>query len=150
MRVSRQNNSGTYHYFREAVLGEGREYKLGSIDQSGSKDVVGLVASTPCAIGYSGMGYKTNDIKWLKVAVEEDGEGVLPSVETASNGTYPISRPLLIYTLGQPEGTVKEYLDWIKSPSGQRVVLELGYVPMPGVLDETEDADVTTTAAKSN
>src|SRR5262245_3200675 len=53
-RVSRQNSSGTYAYFREHILGKTRDYKNGSIDQSGSKDVVALVAKTPCAIGYSG------------------------------------------------------------------------------------------------
>ena len=57
IRVSRQNNSGTYVYFREVVLGREREFRLGSIDQSGSKDVVTLVSRTPCAIGYSGMAY---------------------------------------------------------------------------------------------
>ena len=58
VRVSRQNNSGTYVYFREAVVGKGRDFKLGSVDQSGSKDVVALVSRTPCAIGYSGMGLR--------------------------------------------------------------------------------------------
>ena len=66
-RVSRQNSSGTYAYFREAVLGKGRDYKLGSIDQSGSKDVVALVANTPGAIGYSGMGYATPGVKMLRI-----------------------------------------------------------------------------------
>ena len=129
-RVSRQNNSGTYHYFREAVLGEGRDYKLGSIDQSGSKDVVALVSSTPCAIGYSGMGYKDDTVKWLNVKAGDDQEGVAPSVESASNGTYPIARPLYIYTLGEPTGLIKEYVDWTLSPAGQKVVLDLGYVPL--------------------
>lgn len=130
-RVSRQNNSGTYHYFREAVLGENREYALGSIDQSGSKDVVALVASTPCAIGYSGMGYKTDEVKWLRITAASDDQGSLPSVESVTKGTYPISRPLLIYTLGEPSGIIKEYLDWIHSEEGQRVLLDLGYVPLP-------------------
>ena len=68
IRVSRQNNSGTYHYFREAVLGPQRDYRLGSTDLSGSKDVVALVSSTPCSIGYSGMGYRTDNVKSLKIA----------------------------------------------------------------------------------
>lgn len=130
-RVSRQNNSGTYHYFREAVLGKRRDYKLGSIDQSGSKDVVALVSRTPCAIGFSGMGYKNDEVKWLKVKTsnEQDG-GVEPSVASAADGSYPIARPLLIYTLGEPTGAIKAYLDWILSPAGQKVVLDLGYVPL--------------------
>ena len=65
-RVSHQNSSGTYVYFREAILGKGRDYKLGSIDQSGSKDVVALISNTPGTIGYSGMGYVTPGVKMLK------------------------------------------------------------------------------------
>lgn len=144
-RVSRQNNSGTYHYFREAILGEARDFKLGSIDQSGSKDVVELVAKTPCAIGYSGMGYKTDEVKWLKISKSKGEEGILPSVETAKEGSYPIARPLYVYTRGEPTGPLKDYLDWIMSPAGQRVVLDLGYVPVaslesaPASSGKTED-----------
>lgn len=129
-RVSRQNNSGTYHYFREAVLGDDRDYKLGSSDQSGSKDVVELVSSTPCAIGYSGMGYRTDEVKWLKISAKKGEPGVAPSVETAADGTYPIARPLQIYTLGEPTGALKDYIDWILSDEGQQIVLDLGYVPI--------------------
>ena len=77
-RVSRQSSSGTYAYFREVVVGKNRDYKLGSIDQSGSKDVVTVVARTPSAIGYSGMGYKTPDVKMLKVSKHRGEPGVVP------------------------------------------------------------------------
>ncbi len=130
VRVSRQSSSGTYVYFREAVLGKERDYKQGSLDQSGSKDVVDLVAKTPCAIGYSGMGYATDQVKMLKVVGTPDSEGIAPTVENAKNGSYPIARPLLIYTLGQPEGKTKIYLDWIMSDDGQKIVSDLGYVPL--------------------
>jgi phosphate transport system substrate-binding protein len=129
-RVSRQNNSGTYQYFREVVLGENREFKLGSIDQSGSKDLVALVSSTPCAIGYSGMGYHTTDVKWLKVAKKKGDPGVEPSVESVKDKSYPLARPLYIYSLGEPSGPIKEYIDWILSDAGQKIVVELGYVPV--------------------
>jgi len=129
-RVSRQNSSGTYAYFREAVLGKGRDYKLGSIDQSGSKDVVALVASTPGAIGYSGMGYATPGVKTLKISKHKGEPGIAPTIENAKNEKYPISRPLWIYTAGEPEGQAKAFLDWILGPEGQKVVLELGYVPV--------------------
>ena len=129
-RVSRQNSSGTYAYFREAVLGKTRDYKLGSIDQSGSKDVVALVSKTPGAIGYSGMGYATPGVKMLKIAKKQGEPGVAPTVENAVSGAYPITRPLHIYTLGEPEGVIAEYLDWIMSAEGQAVVGELGYVPV--------------------
>jgi phosphate transport system substrate-binding protein len=147
-RVSRQNNSGTYHYFREAVIGEGRDFKLGSIDQSGSKDVVALVSRTPCAIGYSGMGYKTDEVKWVKVSKVKGEPGVEPSVETASSGSYPIARPLFMYTLGEPTGAVKEFVDWTLSEEGQAVVLELGYVPL-SIQDSPASTNQDNTAAEA-
>jgi phosphate transport system substrate-binding protein len=128
--VNRQNSSGTFAYFREAVLGDKRDYKMGSVNQSGSKDVISLIAHTPGAIGYSGMGYNTDQVKMLKVARKKGEPGVAPSVENAHNETYPITRPLQIYTLGDPKGAVKEYLNWIGSKEGQQVVLDLGYVPV--------------------
>ena len=129
-RVSRQSSSGTYTYFREVILGPGRDYKLGSIDQSGSKDVVALVSKTPSAIGYSGMGYHTDAVKTLKVTKKTGEPAVEPTVETARDKSYPITRPLQIYVIGEPAGTLQEYLAWILSPKGQKVVLDLGYVPI--------------------
>jgi phosphate transport system substrate-binding protein len=126
VRVSRQNNSGTYVYFREAVLGERRDYKLGSRDMHGSKDVVDLVANTPCAIGYSGIAYATDQIE-MPCLVGASGACVEPSTETALDGTYPISRPLFMYTRTQPEGAVKGYLDWILSDEGQCILQDQGY-----------------------
>jgi phosphate transport system substrate-binding protein len=130
VRVSRQNSSGTYVFFREHILGEKRDYKPGAVEQSGSKDVVALVAHTPSAIGYSGMGYKTDEVKVLKVSRKKGEPGVEPTVENTKNGSYPITRPLQIYTAGAPTGLVKEYLDWIVSAEGQQVVLDQGYVPL--------------------
>jgi phosphate transport system substrate-binding protein len=130
IRVSRQNSSGTYAYFRSSVLGKGNDYKLGSIDANGSKDVVALISRTPTAIGYSGMGYQTPDVKVLKVSKKKGQPGVAPTAENARNGSYPVTRPLFIYTLGDATGPVKQYLDWIGSPEGQTIVEELGYVPV--------------------
>jgi phosphate transport system substrate-binding protein len=129
-RMSRQNSSGTYAYFREAVLGPGKDLKLGSVDLSGSKNVVALVSRTPSAIGYSGMGYATAEVKMLNVSKRRGEPGVAPTVANVNNKTYPITRPLLIYSLGAPTGAVKEYLDWIFAKEGQKVVLDLGYVPL--------------------
>ncbi len=129
-RVSRQNNSGTYQYFREAVLA-GQEYKAESVALSGSKDLVAMISRTPCAIGYSGMGYHTAEAKWLKIAPKKGEPGVAPSVDTVQDHTYPISRPLFMYTRGEPEGAVKAFLDWVRSEEGQKVVIDLGYVPLP-------------------
>ena len=125
--VSRQNNSGTYVYFKETVLGDETEYKLGSRDMHGSKDVVDLVENTPCAIGYSGLAYATEHVGMPCVTVEEGGDCVAPTVATAVDGSYPIARPLFMYTAGAPQGAVKDYMDWILSNEGQCLIRERGY-----------------------
>ena len=129
VRVSRQNNSGTYAYFREAVLGREGNYKLGSLDMHGSKDVVELVQNTRSAIGYSGLAYATDHVKVVPVSVS-GGAPVVPTVESAGDRTYPIARPLFMYTVGAPEGAVKEYMDWILSDEGQAILLRKGYAPV--------------------
>lgn len=131
IRVSRQSNSGTYFYFREAVLGERRDFKLGSRDLHGSKDVVELVAHTPCAIGYSGMGYMTDNVKMLKVSRKTGETAYEPNVQNVLDGHYPIARPLYVYSLGEPTGEIKAYLEWIYSDEGQKIVEETGYIPLP-------------------
>ena len=132
VRVGRQNSSGTYVYFREAVLGAKREYKLGSIDQSGSKDVVALVGRTPCAIGYSGMAYLTPEVKALKVSKKKGEPGVAPSNETAMNKTYPLARALYFYSPGELKPQVKAFIDWVLSAEGQKIVKDVGFVPIGG------------------
>jgi phosphate transport system substrate-binding protein len=133
VRVSRQNNSGTYAYFKSAVLGKGAEYKLGSRDMHGSKDVVDLVENTPCAIGYSGLAYANDHIKMPCVKKDADSTCVAPTVETASDRSYSIARPLFMYTRGTPEGAVKVYLDWIMSERGQCIIQDKGYAPITQV-----------------
>ncbi len=127
IRVSRQNNSGTYAYFREAVLGES-EFKLGSRDMNGSSEVVELVEQTPCAIGYSGLAYATEHIA-MPCVVVDGGACVTATVQTAVDGSYPIARPLFMYTAGTPEGAVGAYMDWILGPEGQCIISDMGYAP---------------------
>ena len=126
--VSRQNNSGTYAYFRESVLGD-KDFKLGTRDMHGSKDVVDLVEKTPCAIGYSGLAYATDHVKLACVAQATGGSCTNPSVATAVDGSYPIARPLFMYTNGEPTGAVGDYMNWIKSNEGQCIILDKGYAP---------------------
>lgn len=130
VRVSRQNSSGTYAYFKEAVLGKKRDYKQGYTAQSGSSDLVALVSKTPCAIGYSGMGYRNETIKVLNVSKKKGEPGIEPTVASAQDGTYPIARPLYLYTLGEPSGSVQEFIQWILSEEGQRIVELQGYIPV--------------------
>jgi phosphate transport system substrate-binding protein len=130
IRVSRQNNSGTYEYFREWVLGMG-DFKLGSRDMQGSKDVVDLVQNTPCAIGYSGMGYVTAEVKTVCTAADDTTACAQPSVATVLDKTYPISRGLYMYTLGEATGDAGRYIQWIMSDPGQAIVERSGFVPLP-------------------
>jgi phosphate transport system substrate-binding protein len=131
VRVSRQNNSGTYAYFRVAILGTKREYKLGSVDQSGSKDVVTLVGRTPCAIGYSGMAYLTPDVHHLKISKKKGETTVEPTLQTAIDRTYPIARALYFYTHGTPSAEAKAFIDWTLGADGQKIVQDIGFVPAP-------------------
>jgi phosphate transport system substrate-binding protein len=127
IRISRQSSSGTYDFFREVALAK-RDFKLGTLELNGSKEVVELVAHTPCAIGYSGMGYATPGVKMLALS-RDGGPPVVPTAQATLDRSYPIARPLYMYTVGQPRGDTKRYLDWIQSPPGQRIVAAVGYVP---------------------
>lgn len=129
VRVSRQNSSGTYVYFQEAILGES-DLKLGSRDMAGSSEVVNLVEKTACAIGYSGLAYATEEVKVPCLMTEDGGNCIAPSTASAVDGTYPIARPLFMYTNGQPEGVTKDYIDWILSDEGQCIILNKGYAPV--------------------
>jgi len=131
VRVSRQSSSGTNEHLRREVLGADGEYKLNTRDMQGSKDVVELVAATPCAIGYTGMAYAPpSRVKLPCIARDSDSPCTIPSMQSAVDGSYPIARPLMTYTLGPPEGAVADYLDWIRSDEGQCIVSEVGYAPM--------------------
>lgn len=130
VRISRQSSSGTYEFFREHVL-VNKDFKLGSRDMNGSKEVVELVGTTKTAIGYSGMGYATENVKMLNI--KTDHGTFAPTVENAQTKAYPLARSLLLYTLGEPEGAVKKYIDWIMSAEGQEIEKDNGYVPLSEV-----------------
>lgn len=132
--LSRESNSGTHVYFLENVirLGDKDSELLFSPDtllMPSSEGISSEVRLNANAIGYDGLGYVTDDQKMLAVAQDKDGPYVLPSVETVNDGSYPISRPLFMYTAGQPDGQIKVYLDWILN-DGQYLVQELGFVPL--------------------
>lgn len=131
IRVSRQSNSGTYQYFREAILGKKKDLKLGSMDLSGSRESIDLVEHTPCAIGYSGMGYLNKNIKALCISKVKGEPCVSPTMETAVNKTYPIARELYMYTSGNPSEEVKKYMEWTQSEAASKITVSAGYVPAP-------------------
>ncbi len=147
VRVSRQSSSGTYEFFRTHALHK-KDFKLGSRDLNGSKEVVELIGHTKTAIGYSGMGYATDEVKMLKIRVEKGGTAYSPTVENTLNKTYPLARSLLVYTLGEPQGEVKKYLDWVCSDAGQKIIEANGYVPLaPEKRTKAPQKSKTTTPA---
>lgn len=135
VRLSRETNSGTHVYFLEEVLrlGEKENKTLFSTDTLllPSSEVIGAeIRSNPNAIGYDGLGYVTDDMKVIAVSGDLEGGFIYPSADTVNNGTYPIARNLFMYTAGLPTGPIKAYLDWILSPQAQKIVSDLGFVPI--------------------
>lgn len=129
VRVNRQSSSGTYEFFRDHVLDK-KDFRLGSLDMNGSKEVVELIASTPGAIGYSGMAFATPAVKVLRVRAANGDKSYAPTIANVHSKHYPISRSLLIYTLGEPGPTVQKYINWLRSADGQQIVADVGYVPL--------------------
>jgi phosphate transport system substrate-binding protein len=112
------------------VLGGSKaRFKAECNNLNGSKDVVDFCAKTKSAIGYSGIAYATPEVRVVPV-VGKDGKPVLPSAATVLDGSYAISRPLFMFTNGQPKDHLKQYLDWIVSDAGQLVLVAKGYVPL--------------------
>lgn len=128
IRISRQSSSGTYEFFREHVLNK-KDFKLGSCDMNGSKEVVEIISSTKTAIGYSGMGYATSSIKMLNLLKKSGDTAYAPTVENTLNKKYPLARSLQMYTIGNPDGATKAFLEWVLSDAGQYLVQDNGFVP---------------------
>ncbi len=133
--VGRQNNSGTYDYFREHICGKSadkkqREFRQGVSELVGSAEVVETISKTPTAMGYSGMGYRTDMVKVLKISNKKGEPGVAVGEEVARNKSYPIARELFIYTAGEPAGETKAFLDWVKGPDGQAIVSREHFVSL--------------------
>ena len=133
--LSRESNSGTHVFFLEQVVRQGDKddkslFSPDTLLMPSSEGISAEVRQNPNAIGYDGLGYVTHDQKVVAVASAEGGGYVMPTVETVKDGSYPIARGLYIYTAGEPQGAILEYLDWILGPEGQQIVLDLGFVPL--------------------
>jgi phosphate transport system substrate-binding protein len=133
--LSRESNSGTYVYFLEQVIRLGVKSKTlfspETLLMPSSEGIGSEVGQNPNAIGYDGLGYVTEHQKKIAVARAAGQPFVLPSAPTVLNKTYPVARPLYMYTAGTPAGAVKRYIDWIMG-DGQGLVTGLGFVPLAG------------------
>lgn len=133
--LSRERNSGTHVYFLEEIVRKGNakgpeEFGSSVLMMPSSQAIAQEVTRSRAAIGYLGLGYVTSGHKTLAVSRKKGEPAVAPSVETGQNGTYPISRPLYIYTAGEPEGDTKRFLDFAQSPEGQAIVQAMDFVPL--------------------
>lgn len=134
--LSRESNSGTHVYFLEEVVRGGDDdvkdiFAPQTLFMPSSVGITSEVRRNVNAIGYDGLGYVDEaHEKVLAIAADADSPYWKPGVETASSGDYPIARDLYMYTAGEPEGAIREYLDWIMSPAGQEIVARLGFVPI--------------------
>lgn len=138
---SRNAASGTYSFFKENVLSN-HDFDKTSQEMSGTSSVVNGVAKDKFAIGYGGIGYKTEEVALLAVSPKDGDPAVAPTNESVSQKKYPISRALQIYVPTKPKGALKEYLAFILSPEGQSIVGsdKVGFVPLPGPLLTVEQA----------
>ena len=124
---SRENSSGTYVFFKEAVL-DGADYTPRAQTMPGTAAVVNAVAKDKFGIGYGGAAY-TKGIKILKVK-GASGTAIAPDKTTVMNGSYPLARPLFFYLRNKPSGEIKAFTDWVLSPEGQAIVEKVGYYPI--------------------
>lgn len=125
----RENNSGTYAFFKKKVLNK-EDYSEYTQTLPGTAAVVNAVSKDKNGIGYGGIAWATG-VKYAAVRKSEDGPAVLPSTETVSNGAYPISRDLYWFFNGVPEGKLKKLVNWALSEEGQKVAADMDYVPLP-------------------
>ncbi|MBU0984367.1 MAG: PstS family phosphate ABC transporter substrate-binding protein, partial [candidate division Zixibacteria bacterium] len=124
----RENNSGTYAFFKEHVLSE-EDFADYTQTLPGTAAVVNAVAKDKNGIGYGGIAWATG-VKFAAVATDDKTEAIEPSVETVSSGSYPISRDLYWFFNGTPTGELKNLVNWALSPEGQKVAIDIGYVPL--------------------
>jgi phosphate transport system substrate-binding protein len=133
--LSREVNSGTHVYFKEHVLRHNRkesraEFAANALLMPSSQAIADEVAQNPGAIGYYGMGYISPREKALAIAKDGDSPYVQPTIENVVSNAYPISRPLLMVTRGQPAGLVARFIDFVLGAEGQKVVEKIDFVPI--------------------
>jgi phosphate transport system substrate-binding protein len=125
----RENNSGTYAYFKENVL-KNEDYADATQTLPGTAAVVNAVAHDQYGIGYGGIAWDKGVVA-LAVKKDDKSPAVLPNMETVSGGTYPISRELYWFTNGAPAGEIKSLVNWALSAEGQKLAAESDYVALP-------------------
>ncbi|MGH9868308.1 MAG: PstS family phosphate ABC transporter substrate-binding protein [Candidatus Polarisedimenticolia bacterium] len=137
----RNSASGTYGFFKENALFKG-DYKDSVKEQPGSSSVVQAVASDRYAIGYSGIGYKTADVRAVPLSLKTGQACMEATPDHALNGDYPLARFLFVYINHKPGASLdplrREFLRYLLSQQGQEAVVKDGYLPLPADLVQEE------------
>ncbi|MGQ9583160.1 MAG: phosphate ABC transporter substrate-binding protein [Thermoplasmatota archaeon] len=125
--IGRDAASGTREYFHEAIMHK-EDCVRTMLEKNSNGAVKESVAQTPGAIGYVGLGYVDASVRALKVTTASGN--VEPTIANVRSGAYPVSRSLYLITKGAPSGLAKEFLDYVLSAEGQRIVEDEGFVPL--------------------
>ncbi|MFZ2145959.1 MAG: phosphate ABC transporter substrate-binding protein [Sedimentisphaerales bacterium] len=128
--LSRESSSGTYVFFQEMVLKK-QDYRLDAKLLPATSAIIQSASTDKWAMGYVGLGYATaatDKVKIIAVKADDKSAAVIPSDQTVKSGQYPIARPLYLYLDGEPDGTIKKFIDFCLSSEGQSIVTETGYI----------------------
>ncbi|HAL45471.1 MAG: hypothetical protein A2Y12_16705 [Planctomycetes bacterium GWF2_42_9] len=133
--LSREVNSGTHVYFKEHVLRKNNpsgteEFAPSALMLSSSQAIADEIKGNANAIGYYGMGYVSKNQKAISIAKDANSPYEAPTIENVISGKYPISRPMYLYTNGEPKGLVKKFVDFDLSKQGQEIVVKTDFVPV--------------------
>ena len=124
----RENSSGTYSFFKDHVLG-GRDFSARVQTLPGTSAVVNAVSKDPNGIGYGGAAY-AKGVRDVAMKLDAKGPAILPTAATVHDNSYALSRELFFYLRKKPDGDTKKFVDWILSPDGQKLAVEVGYFPV--------------------
>lgn len=132
--LGRENTSGTYEFIHDVVLGKDKDgnknkFRTTVAAQSSSQAIVDNLTNMKGAIGYDGMAFG-GKLKKLAVSKKAGEPAVMPGVEDARSGKYPLARKLYLYTIGDPTGATKEFIDFAMSADGQALLAKTGYVSL--------------------
>jgi phosphate transport system substrate-binding protein len=125
----RENNSGTYGYFKEHVLRD-KDFSPAVQTLAGTSAVANAVKGDVRGIGYGGIAY-LEGVRALKVKKDDASPAIAASLVTAQDGSYPLARNLFFYTAGEPNEAGRRFLEFVKGAAGQKVIEAVGYYPLP-------------------
>ncbi|MDD2420962.1 MAG: phosphate ABC transporter substrate-binding protein, partial [Heliobacteriaceae bacterium] len=127
--LAREASSGTHVFVKEHVM-KNENYRPDALLQTSSATIMKEVTVSKGAIGYVGMGYSSDQTRVIAVKKDAQSPAVVPSEATINNNSYPVSRPLYIFTAGDPVGVSKDFIVFVMSPEGQAIVKQMEFVPV--------------------